>query len=143
VGRKLVLVILAMTVAAVSGGPAQAKGKLSMNAPRSIATGHAVTVTVTTAERLPGLRLVIVAPKVSVMDVVAATTQSGAATSPRTIEMPRDGFAVLMMRTGKSRWTARVTFARPGTWRLVIPNWNLNGYAMPLPLVKSIHVAAP
>ncbi|HVC86340.1 MAG TPA: hypothetical protein VNC40_02825, partial [Gaiellaceae bacterium] len=119
---------------------AQAKGRLWLSVPHSVATGRTVTVAVRTGEPLNGLRLVVVAPKVSVMDVVSATTQGGAATWPRAIQMPRDGFAVLMTRTGTLTWKAKVTFAKPGMWRLVIPNWSLQGYAMPLPLVKTIHV---
>jgi len=139
-GRSAFLVILGMTLMAMVVASAQAKGRLWMNAPRSVAIGRMVTVTVRTGETLSGLRLVVVAPRVSVMDVVAATTQSGGATSPSDVEMPRDGFAVLMRRTGASTWKARMRFARAGSWRLVIPNWSLQGYAMPLPLVKTIHV---
>ena len=139
-GRSAFLVVFALTMTAMVVGSAQAKGRLWMNAPHAVAIGRTVTVTVRTGERLSGLRLVVVAPRVSVMDVVAASTQGGGASSPSQVEMPHDGFAVLMRRAGPSTWWAKVRFARAGSWRLVIPNWSLQGYATPLPLVKTIHV---
>jgi hypothetical protein len=139
-GRSAFLVVFAMTVTAMLVASAQAKGRLWMNAPHSVAIGRTVTVTVRTGQTLSGLRLVVVAPRVSVMDVVAATTQGGGATPASEVEMPRDGFAVLMRRAGPSTWKAKVRLSRAGSWRLVIPNWSLQGYAMPLPLVKTIHV---
>lgn len=104
--------------------------------------GHpgSVRVTVRSQERLSGLRLVVVAPRVSVMDVVAATTQGGASATPRTVQLPRDGFARLLKPVGPYTWRCRVTLNRPGVWRLVVPNWSLQGYAMPLPLVRSVRV---
>lgn len=99
-----------------------------------------VVVTVRSQERLSGLRLVAVAPRVAVMDVVAATTQGGASATPRSVQIPRDGFARLMTRVGPYTWRARLMLGRPGAWRLVIPNWSLQGYAMPLPLVRTIRI---
>lgn len=99
-----------------------------------------VMVTVRSQERLSGLRLVVVAPRVPVMDVVAAATQAGGSATPRTVQMPREGFARLMTRVDQYTWRARVTLSRPGAWRLVIPNWSLQGYAMPLPLVRTVRV---
>lgn len=49
-------------------------------------------------------------------------------------------FAGAAQSKGPYTWQARVAVKRPGAWRLVIPNWSLQGYAMPLPLVRTIRV---
>lgn len=140
VRRWLLVGGLTVALAATIAATAQSKGRLSMTAVRAKGHPGLVMVTVRSQERLSGLRLVVVAPRVAVMDVVAATTQGGASATPRTVEIPRDGFARLMTRIGPYTWRARVKLGRPGAWRLVIPNWSLQGYAMPLPLVRTVRV---
>jgi hypothetical protein len=140
VRRWLIVGGVTMALAATIAAAAQSKGRLSMKAVQAKGRPGSVVVTVRSQERLSGLRLVAVAPRVAVMDVVAATTQGGASATPRTVEIPRDGFARLMTRTDPYTWRVRVTLNSPGVWRLVIPNWNLQGYAMPLPLVRTLRV---
>lgn len=131
---------MALALAATFAGAAQSKGRLWMTVTASTGHPRVLAVTVRSQERLSGVRLVVVAPGVAVMDVVSATTQGGASATPRTVQLPRDGFALRMHRSGPYTWRARVAVKRPGTWRLVIPNWSLQGYAMPLPLVRTIRV---
>ena len=38
------------------------------------------------------------------------------------------------------RWAANVRFSRPGSWRLVVPNWGAPGYAIPPPVVRVVRV---
>lgn len=129
-----------VTLAATVTGTAQPKGHLSMTARQLPGKQGRMLVTVRAQERLSGLRLVVVSPRVPVMDVVSAMTQGGASAYLRTVEIPRDGFARRMTRIGAYTWRAQVTLKRPGLWRLVIPNWSLQGYAMPLPLVRTVRV---
>jgi hypothetical protein len=131
---------LAVALAAAIAATAQSTGRLSMTAVKAKGHPGLLVVTVRSQERLSGLRLVVVAPRAPVMDVVAATTQGGASATPRTVEIPRDGFARRMRRIGPYTWRSRVMLSRPGAWRLVIPNWSLQGYAMPLPLVRTVRV---
>jgi hypothetical protein len=103
-------------------------------------SGQAITVLVTTSRPLAtdGMRLVVVAPGASLMDVVGIVTGGSSPPSPPSI--PHDGYGMLLKRVSETTWRTVVTFSRPGRWQLVVPNWLLNGYAMPIPLVRAVTV---
>ena len=46
---------------------------------------------------------------------------------------------VPLVRMG-DRWAANVRFPRPGSWRLVVPNWGAPGYAIPPPVIRVVRV---
>jgi hypothetical protein len=124
-----------LTVATAASGAGVAP--LQVHLPARVVANRSVTVVVTAARAQPvaELRLVIVAPKSSVMDVVGKTVgsaNSGGIASGA--EIPRDGFSVLMRRVSASSWRVTVTFTRPGRWHLVVPNWILAGYVTPFPV---------
>jgi hypothetical protein len=48
-------------------------------------------------------------------------------------------YAVPVRREGQG-WRATVRFRRPGSWRLVVPNWGAPGYAIPPPIVRIVRV---
>lgn len=84
------------------------------------------------------LKLIAVAPGKSWFDVVGRVT--GDASSAQA-SIPRDGFAVPVVRVAPNRWRAFVKFPRPGRWRLVIPNGAPTGFAIPPPVVRTVVVS--
>ncbi|MGZ8715732.1 MAG: hypothetical protein ACXWYO_01335 [Gaiellaceae bacterium] len=83
------------------------------------------------------LKLIAVAPGKSWYDVVGKVTgDSGIAKA----DIPRDGFAVPVVRIAPNRWRARVTFPRAGRWRLIIPNGAPEGFMIPPPVMRPVVV---
>ena len=83
------------------------------------------------------LELIAVAPGRSWYDVVGVVTGDSVLAQAR---IPRDGFAVPVVRVAPNRWRALVTFPRAGRWRLIVPNWGPEGFAIPPPLTRFIVV---
>jgi hypothetical protein len=142
--RRFATVALLSGVAAVSvASSASAKSGLTMRVGSSTPRiGQSITVLVTTSRPLAtdGMRLVVVAPGVSMMDVVGIVTGGASPASPPSI--PHDGYGMLLRRVSRTTWRAFVTFSRPGRWQLVVPNWVLDGYAMPIPFVRAVTVTS-
>lgn len=113
---------------------------LRVSLPLRVVARHATTLVV--LARRPQaeaeLRIVLVAPMASVMDVVAALTDAGTAGS--SADIPRDGFSVMARRLSATSWRVGVAFPRAGLWRVVVPNWTLNGYTTPFPALTSVRV---
>jgi hypothetical protein len=114
---------------------------LRVSVPESVTARHAATLVVRAKRPQPEtkLRVVLVAPRASVMDVVAALTQGGTAAGS-SVDIPRDGFAVVARRFSTTSWKVRLAFPRAGLWRVVVPNWTLNGYTTPFPAIVSVRV---
>jgi hypothetical protein len=126
--------LVAVCLVAVAVPTAQAKGRIAVtigdSTPR---VGQAFTVSVRTDYVVPAndwLRLIAVAPGKDWYDVVGTVT-GDSSTARATI--PRDGFEVKLVRTGKLRWRAVVRLTRPGRWRLVVPNGTHSGFMVPPP----------
>lgn len=83
------------------------------------------------------LELIAVAPGKSWYDVVGVVTGDSVLAKA---SIPRDGFAVPVVRVAPNRWRAFVTFPRAGRWRLIVPNWGPNGFAIPPPLTLTVVV---
>jgi hypothetical protein len=117
---------------------ASAKIKLSLAVGATTEAGRPMTVVLGSEVPLDfDLKLIAVAPGKSWYDVVGKVT--GDASRPHAV-IPRDGFAVGVVRTAPNRWRAVVRFPRPGTWRLLIPNEAPEGFMVPPPLVRRIVV---
>lgn len=76
------------------------------------------------------LRLIAVAPGKDWYDVVGTVTGDSSRAHAR---IPRDGFEVKLVRTGKHTWRAVVRLPRAGRWRLVVPNGTHVGFMVPPP----------
>jgi hypothetical protein len=63
--------------------------------------------------------LVAVAPGKAWYDVADRIAGWSTYTNAR---IPRDGFGIAMTRVATHRWRTRVSFPRPGRWRLLLPN---------------------
>ncbi|HZQ81170.1 MAG TPA: hypothetical protein VFB25_04235 [Gaiellaceae bacterium] len=124
----------AILAAALAAPAAQAKGNITVRLGDSTpAAGESFTVYVHTGYAVPAndwLRLVAVAPGKGWQSVVSAV--EGYPTRPAA-NLPRDGFAAKLVRTGTYTWRAVVTLPRPGRWRLVVPNGTHAGYMLPPP----------
>ena len=83
------------------------------------------------------LKLIAVAPGKSWYDIVGVVTGDSVLAQAR---IPRDGFAVPLVRVAPNRWRAFVAFPRAGRWRLIVPNWGPEGFAIPPPLTRSVVV---
>jgi hypothetical protein len=105
-----------LTVTAVASGAGNAP--LRLHLPTRVVANRSVTVIVSAARAQPvaQLRIVAVAPNLSVMDVV------------------------LMRRVSPSSWKAEVAFPHSGRWHLVVPNWTLAGYTTPFPVDATVLV---
>ena len=97
--------------------------------------GQKFTVYVRTGYVVPAedwLRLIAVAPSNDWYDVVGVVT--GDSKLARA-SIPRDGFGVPLVRTGRFTWRATVSLPRAGRWRLVVPNFGHVGFRVPPPAV--------
>lgn len=130
------VVALLVVPCVVAAGNAQ----LHLSLARDVTARHETTLMVrsTKPQPEPKLKVIVVAPRASVMDVVSALTDGGTAGSY--VEIPRDGFAVIARRVSATAWKVRLTFPRAGRWRVVVPNWALSGYTTPFPAVARVLV---
>jgi hypothetical protein len=83
------------------------------------------------------LKLIAVAPGRRWADVAGAVLGDVKNTAAR---LPRDGFAVRLVRVTANRWRGRLTFPHPGRWQLIVPNWAEEGLAYPPPVVRPVVV---
>jgi hypothetical protein len=135
-----VATLLALVVGLMLAPAADAKFRmrlhLSADKPRA---GHAVQVVLRTDRPLGAdalMRVVVVAPGANMMDVVAKATGN----TPGYPTVILDSFAFRLRQATDRSWRGELTFARPGRWRLVIPNFGAPGYAIPPPVVKPVLV---
>jgi hypothetical protein len=100
--------------------------------------GQPITVVLHSERALDyNLKLIAVAPRKSWYDVVGVVTgESGVAKA----SIPRDGFAVRVVRIAPDRWRALVKFPRVGRWLLVIPNGAPDGFMIPPPVMRPVLV---
>jgi hypothetical protein len=137
--RRASLLTLAAVLLLAPAADAKFRMRLTLSpgAPRS---GEPVRVRLRTEAPLEAsalMRLVVVAPGANLMDVVAKATGN----RPGYPAVILDSFAVRLTQATPTAWVGEVTFARPGRWRLVIPNFGVPGYAIPPPLVRTVLVA--
>ena len=132
--RRVPVTVSVLCLAALVAPSAFGKGDISVRVgdgtPR---VGQRFTVYVRTGYRVPAddwLRLIAVAPGKSWYDVVGVVT--GDSTLARAT-IPRDGFGIPLVRTGRFTWRATVSLPRAGTWRLVVPNFGHAGFMVPPP----------
>lgn len=128
------LIVVGVCVAAIAAPAALAKGRISValgdGTPR---VGQPFTVYVHTDYVVPAddwLRLIAVAPNKDWYDVVGTVTGDSSLAHAK---IPRDGFEIKLVRGGARNWRAIVRLARPGRWRLVIPNGTHLGFMVPPP----------
>jgi hypothetical protein len=128
------LIALGLCIAAIAAPAAFAKGHISVKIgdgrPRA---GQPFTVYVRTAYVVPSddwLRLIAVAPGKGWYDVVGTVTGDSSKTHAN---IPRDGFEIKLVRTGRYTWRAVVKLPRVGRWRLVVPNGTHVGFMVPPP----------
>jgi hypothetical protein len=76
------------------------------------------------------LRLIAVAPGKDWYDVVGTVTGDSSETHAN---IPHDGFALKLVRTGRFTWRAVARLPRAGRWRLVVPNGTHEGIMMSPP----------
>jgi hypothetical protein len=123
--RRIALAVLAAALVAVP--VAEAKFRLRMVLSDGHPTvGQTVDVKLHTNPVLPrdlSLRLLAIPPGVRLYGALAEERR----------------YAVQIRREGRG-WRANVRFRRPGTWRLVVPNWGAPGYAIPPPIVRVVAV---
>jgi hypothetical protein len=126
----------------VAAAPAAAKFKMTLAlGDSSPAVGQPVTVVWNTEGVLPAapaMKLVAVAPGAAIYPVLSVLT-IGPGTYPASDA--RGSFAIRLVRVSPHRWRASVTFPKAGSWRVVVPNWGPDGYAMPPPLVRALKVS--
>ena len=105
---------------------------------RTPAVGQPVTVVLRSGPPLDfDLKLIAVAPARSWYDVVGVVTGESRLAKAK---IPRDGFAVPVVRAAPNRWRAVIRFSRPGRWRLVIPNGAPRGFMIPPPVMEPVQV---
>jgi hypothetical protein len=63
-----------------------------------------------------------------VFRVVATITGDTSHPDPN---VDRHGFEIRLARIAPNRWRGTARFARPGRWRLVVPNWAPVGVVIP------------
>lgn len=85
------------------------------------------------------LKLIAVAPGKSWYDVVGVITGDSRIARAN---IPRDGFAIRLVRRAPNRWHGLVRFPRAGRWRLVVPNGAPVGFAIPPPVMRTVVVGA-
>jgi hypothetical protein len=128
------LVALCLCLAAIAAPAAFAKGRISVtlgdSSPR---VNQPFTVSVRTDYVVPPndwLHLIAVAPKKNWFDVVGTVTGDS---SVANANIPHDGFEIKLVRVTPRKWRAVVRLARPGRWRLVVPNGTHVGFMLPPP----------
>lgn len=127
--------VLALCVAPAAGAKFRLSLALGDNSPK---IGQPITVVLRAEIDLDyDLELIAVAPGKSWYDVVGTVTGDSRIADAR---IPRDGFAVPVVRVASNRWRALVIFPRAGRWRLIVPNWAPEGFAIPPPLTRSVVV---
>lgn len=133
-------VVATIAVFALFVAPAAtAKFRLSLTlGAGSPKAGQPITVVLRSGVDLEyDLELIAVAPGRSWYDVVGVVTGDSRIAKAT---IPRDGFAVPVVRVAPNRWRAFVTFPRAGRWRLIVPNWGPDGFAIPPPLTRTVVV---
>ncbi len=127
--------VLALCVAPAATAKFRLSLSLGAGSPKA---GQPITVVLRSGVDLDyDLELIAVAPGKSLYDVIGTVTgASGMAEA----SIPRDGFAVPVVRVAPDRWRALVSFPRPGRWRLIVPNWGPDGFAIPPPLTRTVVV---
>ncbi len=132
--NRVKLVVLGLCGAAIAAPSALAKGRIAVALGDSTpAVGQPFMVYVHTGYVVPAndwLRLIAVAPNKDWYDVVGTVTGDS---SLAHANIPDDGFAITLVRTGSKNWRAVVRLPRPGRWRLVVPNGTHLGFMVPPP----------
>jgi hypothetical protein len=110
--------------------PALAKFNISIAASDTTpAVDQQVTVVVRSGRALAyDLRLIAVAPGQPVFRVVATITGDTSRPDPN---IARHGFEIRLIRITPNRWRGGARFARPGRWRVVVPNGAPMGVIIP------------
>jgi hypothetical protein len=125
---------IVLSVAAIAAPAAFAKGQISITLSNSTPrVGQQFTVHVRTGWVVPAndwLRLIAVAPGKDWYQVVGTVTGDSSRTHAN---LPHDGYEIKLVRVGPRNWRALVRLARPGRWRLVIPNGTHLGFMVPPP----------
>jgi len=117
-------------VALVACGTAAAKFSITIAASDATPTvGQRVPLVVRSERDLDyDLRLIAVAPGQPVFRVVATITGD----TGRPIQnVQRRGFEIDLTRAAPNRWRGVARFARPGRWRVVVPNGAPVGVVIP------------
>ena len=111
-------------------GPAAAKMQITVRASdETPAVGQRVSFVVTSERPLDySLRLMAVAPAANVFRTVATITGDTGSPDPH---VARHGFEIALARIGPNRWRGTARFARPGRWRVVVPNGAPVGVVIP------------
>ena len=127
--RGVTRIVLSLFIGALIVAPAaQAKFTIRMTlSDPTPALGQAVDVKIHTNPVLEdrfSIRLVAIPPGVGLYGALS----------------DEDRYAVRIRREGRG-WRATVRFPRPGRWRLVVPNWGVQGYAIPPPIVRVVPVS--
>ena len=138
--KKSMRTFIAVAVLALCVAPAAtAKFKLSLALGDSTpAVRQPITVVIRSGVDLDyDLKLIAVAPGASWYDVVGLVTGDSLIA---TATIPRDGFAVPLVRVAPNRWRGLVRFPRTGRWRLLVPHWAAEGFAIPPPIVRPVVV---
>lgn len=128
----------------------KAKFGIILLTPTEVHLGRPVAVRIRAAERLPAscqMRIVAIAPGADRERALDAFINGGYGVNGTTgysfhplRPTPRLGFVLHPGRTSATTWTATAAFPRRGRWQVVVPNWCANGYASPLPAVRSVTV---
>ena len=122
--------VAACLLALVVCGAALAKFSISIAASDTTpAVGQRVTLVVRSERDLDyDLRLIAVGPGQPVFRVVATITGDTGRPIPN---VHRRGFEINLTRTAPNRWRGVARFARPGRWRVVVPNGAPVGVVIP------------
>jgi hypothetical protein len=137
-------ILAVLAVAACIAAPAAlAKFRMTMSlgdsTPRA---GQPFTVVVHTGQAIPTddfIKLIAVAPGKDWYDVVGTVTGDS---SLAHADIPRDGFQIVLRRSGAKTWRASARLPRPGRWQLIVPNGTSRGFMIPPPLVRWVRVFA-
>jgi hypothetical protein len=133
------VLVTAAVLALLVAPAATAKFRISLALGDSTpAVRQSTTVVVRSAVDLEyDLKLIAVAPGKSWYDVVGVVTGDSRIARAN---IPRDGFAVPLVRTAPNRWRGYVKFPRRGKWRLVVPNGAPVGFSIPPPVMRPVVV---
>lgn len=146
----LVIATMMAAVIAAAGRATEATFGVILVTPTAVHRGRPAAVRIRAAERLPAscqIRIVAIAPgadRERALDAFVNGGYSVMGTSGysfhRLRPTPRLGFLMHPRRTSATTWAATAVFPRRGRWQLVVPNWCAEGYASPLPAVRSVAV---